>query len=468
MFRALCVATAVCAVASVARADVMQFPYEAVVQGDDVHVRSGPGKNYYATSQLTRNDRVTVVRHDPGGWFMIVPPEGSVSWVESKLVDRTGNRGTINVPPGDAGLPGQAVVRIGSTLSDDHSLTGRQLHSGDDVSILGEKTLQSENGPVKMLQIVPPPREYRWVKGTFIVPVDASLRHQLDHDPFVTPSAHRVPEKAPLAEATEEESEPPAPLPRLRTPEIPVLSKKVDDSETLVESLPADRQQLADIDNRYADMMILDMSQWRLGELRSAYESLKSSAPNLTRQIDLRLGALEGREKIYERYAKFVAITSQTDLRDAQLSNGQGIMQVSNEAPGVDLGQAADSPPALPEANQAALKEMLNIPQTSISQTPAAQASTPSLPALPAAVPQDAKLDGAGIIRSTPANIAGVPKHMLVAADGRFLAYVQSSSVNLDQYVGQSLGLFGKRGKDARLQADLIEVERLMPVQISR
>jgi uncharacterized protein YgiM (DUF1202 family) len=59
------------------RAQSTTFPYEAIVDADDVYARSGPGKRYYPTMKVRSGLRVSVYRHDPGGWYMIAPPPGS-------------------------------------------------------------------------------------------------------------------------------------------------------------------------------------------------------------------------------------------------------------------------------------------------------------------------------------------------------------------------------------------------------
>jgi len=428
MFRFLLVSTAVFGVASQLAAASAKFPYEAIVVGDDVHVRSGPGKNYYATSRLQKDDRVTVHRHDPGGWFMIAPPPGSFSWIEASQVERTGNRGVVSIQ-GDEGQAAQAMVRIGSRLSDDHAYTGRQLQSGDEVEILGEQTLTTEGHKVEMLKILPPAREYRWVKGDFIVPVDAAMRKQIDSDPFATPSAHRAVEQASatVLEAGEKLEEPG----KLSAPDLPKVAEASDAGSS-------PRSTLTEIDNRYADMMTLDISQWQLDDLRLSYKMLRDEQPGLARQIDVRLKALESRQKIYDEYAKFAAIVTATNQRDAQIQTMTGlVVPASGEIPAVELGQ----PGALP-----------------------AEGAVSAIP-LTAVQPQ---FDGAGIVQSTNARTPGTPRYMLTAPDGRFLAFLESREVNLDQYLGQSLGLNGKRAKDARLQTDLIQVQRVTPVQLAR
>ncbi|OAI51455.1 hypothetical protein AYO47_07095 [Planctomyces sp. SCGC AG-212-M04] len=474
--------------AASARAAEMHFPYEAVVAGDDVTARSGPGKNYYATSKLDRGMQVTVHRHDPGGWFMISPPPGSISWIEASLVERQGNRGIVNVPADEQGRPGQAIVRIGSTLSDDHGYTGRRLATGDEVEIIGEQTLAMPQGPVRMLQIAPPLREYRWVKGDFIVPADAALRQHADSDPYSVPTQHRGSEKA-VALASHE------------LPELPVLSPKAEKKTATVEHAPSpeavathgQRMLLMEIDNRYADMMSRDISQWNPGELRAAYESLKSQVDStLAAKIDVRLGALAEREKLYNNYARFSQLTAATERRDAELLGiappaammnvvvqtpaGLTAPQMMTQslavaAPTVQLGQPSRTPPmsfagsapsalpALPApASQQAIMQAGGFAPTAGGVM---QASGVQMPA--AANPYS----GAGIIQATNLRGAGVPQYMITAADGKFLAFIESTQ-DLRPYVGQSMGLVGPRSQQPRLRADLIQVQSMTPVQLGR
>ncbi len=549
MFRAIALACVVASVSSSLRAADMQFPYEAVVAGDDVVVRSGPGKNYYATSKLERDMQVVVHRHDPGGWYMITPPPGSVSWIEASLVERSGDRGVVHVPNDEQGRPGQAVVRIGSTLSDDHGYTGRRLSSGDEVEILGEQTLAMPQGPVRMLQIVPPLREYRWVKGDFIVPADPALRQHADSDPYAVPSRHRG---TPAAVAIANNELPPLPAPARKA------EKKTEelDAAPSAQALAThgQRMQLLEIDNRYADMMSLDMSQWQLGSLRGAYESLKAQVdPAMAAKIDIRLSALAERERLYDNYAKFPQITAAAERRDAELLGMappstmmatspsmniavQGapsaamaatspMMQMQMAPPAVQLGQPSAVPPAalaarLPAPNafpapsfatqpgmmpaagvmqasgmmpaggvmQAGGVQQGGMQYASPGQTSGVMQAGGVMPSggvmqaggiAPSAgfngvvqasgmQPQaNGGLSGAGIIQATNLRGAGVPQYMLTAADGRFLAFIESAQVDLRPYLGMSMGVVGPRGHQPRLRADLIQVQSLQPVQIA-
>ena len=148
-----------------------KFPYEAVIDVEEDYVRSGNGRNYYPTSKLQRGDRVTVRRHDPGGWVMIDPPPASFSWIKAEYVRRgQGTTGTLT--------ENNVIVRIGSNFNDDHDWYQRELSKGDTVEILGEKSIETDRGPVKMFKIKPPANEYRWIMGKALRPADAPVSYE--------------------------------------------------------------------------------------------------------------------------------------------------------------------------------------------------------------------------------------------------------------------------------------------------
>lgn len=157
-----CGALLMCFGAASALAQEATFPYQGIVQSEE-YVRSGPGRLYYPTGKLRAGDRVTIHRHDPGGWYMIAPPPGSFSWIPARYVDRhEGERGTVN--------ENNVVVRVGSFQSDIRDVEQRRLNKGDSVHLLGEKTFQTEKGLEAWYQIAPPKGEYRWMMGKFVAP----------------------------------------------------------------------------------------------------------------------------------------------------------------------------------------------------------------------------------------------------------------------------------------------------------
>jgi len=290
--------------------------------------------------------------------------------------------------------------------------------------------------------------------------------------------------------------------------------------------------QLLEIDNRYADMMSLDISQWNPGEIRAAYEALKSQVDaTLAAKIDVRLGALAEREKLYNNYARFSQLTAATERRDAELLGmvpptsaaepaaamnmmvqtpagmvpAQQMMaqpmvaqSMAVAPPTVQLGQPTRMPPGALAASSA--------PQFPANPFSASQYSPGQLSPMPSPAPQQAIMQaggtmqpgaiqqaggvmpaaggvvqasgvqqpaasngfsGAGIIQPTNLRGAGVPQYMITAADGRFLAFIDSSQ-DLRPYVGRSMGLIGPRGHQPNLRADLIQVQSLSPVQLGR
>ena len=147
----------VCALAAAPVAGSDEFPYFAYIQTDDVHVRSGPGRNYYPTEKLAKGTAVEVYRHDPGGWLAIRPTENSFSWVSARYVDA-----------GDEGLgtvtQDRAVARVGSKFSSVRDVIQVRLEKGETVEIVGEHNA----GGQTWYKIAPPAGEFRWVFGRYV------------------------------------------------------------------------------------------------------------------------------------------------------------------------------------------------------------------------------------------------------------------------------------------------------------
>ena len=466
---------------------VRQFPYEAVVQGDDVYVRSGPGQSYYPTLKLQLGNRVTVHRHDPGGWYMIAPPPGSFSLIDATLVQQTGEtRGIVKVPPLGDGQAGRAIVRIGTEFGDDHEFYGRELANGDTVEIIGERTIATERGSVRMYQIKPPALEYRWVKGDFIVPAAEAVRQDHDLDPFAVPAAQK--RETVTAQAT------PAPQPArnriAESPSIPIASPAADGV----------KGQLGALDRQFHEMLALDPEQWQLDAFQRSYETLLSDAQGSDAAlIQQRLNTIEARRSVQEQYLDFLRLTNETSQREAQLLSMQTGRPGTAPAayprrPGATPTPAAQPTPAVQPAPAAQPASQPGPQPTPVLQPGAQPAPQPTPVSQPGAQPgvtpgptlgpiepipdeplpeQNApgvapRFDGAGVIRRNNNMLGLAPEYVLVAPDGRFLAYLdQTENVNLAPYVGQAMGITGQRGFDPRVGADRIAVRRVTPVRLA-
>ncbi|HUT46668.1 MAG TPA: SH3 domain-containing protein, partial [Sedimentisphaerales bacterium] len=136
--------------------DTSSFPYSAVITGDDVYVRSGPGTNFYHCGKLKTGDKVKVVGKQ-FSWSRIVPPAGSFSWISMQYV-------TINPTDPKVGTVTGDNVRVyaGSDYVKPLYSTTLQgkLSKGEKVKLLGE---QMDD----YYKIAAPPFAYLWVSTNF-------------------------------------------------------------------------------------------------------------------------------------------------------------------------------------------------------------------------------------------------------------------------------------------------------------
>lgn len=132
------------------------YPYDALVIGDRVKIRSGPGTNFYHCGFLNRGDRITVVSKQ-FSWSRIVPPAGTFSWISEQY---------IKIDPANPGIgivTGNSVrVYAGSDYQKAMYSTTKQglLDKGEKVKLLGEQS----DGYYK---IAPPTFAYLWVSTQF-------------------------------------------------------------------------------------------------------------------------------------------------------------------------------------------------------------------------------------------------------------------------------------------------------------
>lgn len=457
------------AIAASSSAAPTDFPYEAVVENDDVVVRSGPGERYDPTLKLTTGQRVTVQRHDPGGWFMISPPAGSFSWIDGTYVQKTGpETGVVKVASNGDGLPPRVVVWIGSQFTDEHKYFGRQLANGDEVQILGEEQRQTERGMTTFYRIAPPRLEYRWVKGDFIVPL-AEAGNIARSAPVSTPPVSSNPGQVdPFRGGLSNTQAMPAPgFPPEQGPTLlerdltrGINAGAVAKSPSASTSTVAERTKLYELDDQLKTMLAQTPNHWDLVGMEQSYLQLQATAgPGVAAQADARLAAIGARKKIKAEYDAFVGVITQTEQTDAALLSMQQAIAsgVPLSEAQVELGMSTGfpqqqmGPPALPGQPESSPSPLL--PPNPM--TPGSEQT---------GLPQ---IDGAGIIQRLTRPVPGLPQYALVAPDGRLLAYLSAGqSVQLNQYVGKSMGVIGQRSHNARLRGDVIVVERLTPVQL--
>ena len=389
------------------KADAVQkYPYQAIVVGDRVEIRCGPGTNYYVTSYAKQQQTITVYRHDHGGWFMIAPPKGSFSWVEADLIQKNGpDHGVVRIEPENGKLP-RAMVRIGSEVTDEHSFYGRELSNGDEVTILGEKAMPSTNGVIRMYKIVPPQQEFRWIKGEFVAPVDESTRQRFAQDPYQIPPEYRA------AAATKRSQQ-------------QAIQAEIAKREAAQKKAQYD--QLDSIDKTYTAMMDQQPAHWDLDRVESQYRQLaQTSDSTISALVDKRLDVIKRRRELLAHYRDFVQVSAETSQRDQALVARQ-------------LGYEQSPTNSLAAQNSVMTSEPESL---------------------------HPRLNGAGIIRPT-GNGFGRPPFALVAPTGQLLAYLDiAPTVPIRQWVNKPSGIIGERSFDQQLGADLIKVQRVVPIRL--
>jgi len=198
----------VCALTALADANTITPPYSARVSDDHVLVRSGPGKQFYATGKVHRGDTVTVFRQEDDGWCAIRPPSGSHCWVVSTYVEPTewADVGEIKVD--------NVLAYIGSNLDDQRSAVQVRMEKGERVRLLGVKRWVDPNSGKSSTwyRIEPPAGEFRWVSGRHLSPIHV--------EPLIS---RNEPEPSGTALANSTSATPPADKPRstIRTYPIP-------------------------------------------------------------------------------------------------------------------------------------------------------------------------------------------------------------------------------------------------------
>ncbi|WP_166831383.1 SH3 domain-containing protein [Thalassoroseus pseudoceratinae] len=505
-------------------ADAAQkFPYAAVVRVEGAYVRSGPGKSYYPTERLARGVKVTIHRHDPGGWFMVAPPTGSFSWIRAEYVRQTGpKKGQVTAD--------NVVVRVGSSFGDEtRNVEQVRLSKGDVVDIIEKKTVESEQGPLALFKIQPPKGEYRWIAGQDVSAANEIVRNEQDRNPFMTPSnARREPTQPtgptnPNPQPERVANSPDRLMPRdanagpapvgepfqtetLDSPEDGIRRNGPDLQEKL-----AQKAELQRLDDEFRNMVDRPTKDWQFDQLTESYRQLKKHAvmPAIASQIELRFEALERYEEIKSEYDNLMKLTSETRKRDAELLSLQkkngGEKPLSETLPTLEMKPEAPAessesrdPFAQPPSNPAP-PSPASSQGTPKDKTPDAQGWMPSGSAdekadrptpppspqpsrpvpnpapgpnpnpVPNPGPTDApQFDGAGIVQRTPAVLQNFPRHVLITPKGRVLAYLQATpGMNLDRFVGHAYGLHGKRFYRDDLRTDLIIVEKLTPVRLA-
>ena len=469
----LCVLLVV-AVSKTSFAQGQKFPYKARVISSETYIRSGGGENFYPTQVLAKDAIVTVRRHDPGGWYKIDPPEGSFSWIATTYVQQTSaDTGVVST--------GDAIVSVGSQFGDETTVWQRRMLQGEKVKLLGQQIVETEAGPRKMYKIAPPVREYRWVSGSDILPIDQQALKSRDNDPYAVPSAvieqnQKLADQRPVTPPT-------ASAPRPKYSPSKSLAR--------LQNIRKEKLALRELDQSFRVMLLQMPTEWQLDEIEQKYRKLQetSSYPPLAGQIDLRYPAINRYRIRKAEYDDFKRLTSATEKMDAQLLATQYGLPTDDTTTQVGNAQTTGVQSPIAGSPQSTTGPSpfgeLTIPEMNIAQNwqsgviaaPTVESPVSNLPlvvstdANPSSAPTTGTAEqtafvGAGFVQR---GITSESEYVLMSPAGKILAHLSpSQSVDLEPHIGQSVGLKGKRFFDSELSKDRIDVSGLQRVRLRR
>ena len=164
-----------------AAASAQTFPAEMTVTANEAEVRSGPTKEYYATSKLRYGDHVLVLREskDQPGWLAIRPPQGSFSWINARFVKQVKGDQHLGYVETDGNV--DVPVRPGSSLTNrPPDVESVKVQPGTLVTIL-DRPVTADG--ISWLPIAPPPTEVRFIPNESVRPVQLANNNQSFNGP---------------------------------------------------------------------------------------------------------------------------------------------------------------------------------------------------------------------------------------------------------------------------------------------
>lgn len=500
-------------------------PFEGVISKDEAFVRSGPSEDdYYPTTKLSRGAPVKVVRED-FGWYLIEPPAGSHSWVNAEHIERrSGQRGivitdTFDRIGTDLELPQQAEeVRHRLAKRETVEILGEaELETArGKVRMLKIKPPRGEYRYIHKNDVTPQSGETK--------PSDLPLADRRpsskskaddqsidlrpgDSQPIESLLPTNETEGVKTPEVTEQT------LPAVAAAKAPTPEAAPDKNFEIPPGHIDANVRLKQIDDEFKLMAEKPAAQWNLAAIRDQYLALRDSLQNagtaadaeaFRKDIDKRLAAVGRYQTRYNDFLAVQQIMRETESRDEQirqqyLSGRQTVatqmpvtthisrstphsaappsdpFAASNTSNQTTPGASAQQPPQWPHRptpNSASSNwgatpgqrprsnQSLSAPQFG-QPSPSGHALGMPSPFLPR------KFDGAGIVQRAAASQSGAPQYVLLAPDGRVLTYLQPGpGVNLEAYVGKSMGLLGQRAFRQDLNADLLVVRQATPVRL--
>jgi hypothetical protein len=429
---------------SLVSAAEQEFPYTAYIARREVSVRSGPGRNFYATDNLPAGEEVEVYRHEDD-WCAIRPPPDSFSWVRAEDL-RIGRDG-IGIVLVD-GTPS----RIGSSANEFRDVIQVRLQRGEQVEVLDAVQVSNDNGVEFHCKIAPPSGEFRWIHKDDISREQPRpwLREDLDE------GAQEAADRAPHIEPIEEQR--PAPSDRWGT----WMPARRSDREVQSNAFVAGGQ-----DSRRGSTSSRSISLASSDQVVPADRALdngrsisdqRQSPPDEVEQIDRELsrivvtepdqwnldGVRRRTDKAFEQASSAVVRRKLQDLQD-RIKRFDDIhkrsLALATPAAGTVAGPA-----------EGARGE----PPVRIAET-SPRINTENDPA---------RYDGVGKLTPVVSERPGAPRYALVNQANEVVTFVSPApGVNLRSFEGEYVGISGQRGYMPELKKPHVTALRINPLK---
>ena len=430
--RARCVLALVACLASLASAAEQEFPYTAYIARREVSVRSGPGRNFYATDNLPAGEEVEVYKHEDD-WCAIRPPRESFSWVRAEDL-RIGRDGIGIV------LVEGTPSRIGSNANEFRDVIQVRLQRGEQVEVIDAVQVSNDNGVEFHCKIAPPSGEFRWIHKDDISreqprswlrdDVDgAAPEKPVDRAPYIEPIEEQRPAPADrwgtwVARRSDREGRRDAFTVGGREPRRePSASRSIslassDQDVTSHSETPLD--EVAQIDRELSRIVVAEPAQWTLEGVRKRTD------------------------KAFEQATSAVVRRKLQDLQD-RIARFEDIRKRSLELASPTAGMLADQGGEMPRESQ-----------LRISQAPPRESSETD----------PARYDGVGKLTPVVSERPGAPRYALVNRANEVMTFVSPApGVNLRSFEGEYVGIFGQRGYMPELKKPHVTALRVNPLE---
>jgi len=441
--RHACVIVSLLFILSTAADAAEKFPYSSQITGDNVYVRSGPGKSYYATDKLPRGRTIQVWRHDPGGWFAVRPPAGSFSWIRTKYLKATDDEGIFTINSD------RVIARVGTKFSEARDVIQVRLDRGEEVEVLD--TVKAEGQ--QWHKIAPPAGEFRWVFGRYVdrsaqvskaEPSDRRRNLLVKDEPKTSDDpVQQKPKRAGRPAARRIVVDKPAkPIRAERDPddEVVRIADEEDSDTEEIKKVTFEQEEIADprpTPRRISRRISRDTKALPLPRRGQALAGLEGEVDRL----DLKLSQMVSQEP--DEW-NFDAITSRADqLLDAAKT-------------ALDRGRIRRLQSRLHRFQ--VIKDRYDTVHTIQKDTDKKNAELTS-----ATTPVrrkkkiESRFDGMGKLMPNVRRAAGMPPFVLMDDTGKPVVYVSPApGVNLRRYVGHQIGVNGPRGFIPKLDAQQV------------